>query len=187
MLVIGVAGSPRKGGNTEIVVKEALKVSQEEGLLTEFIHLADVRIHPCNECMVCKKKQICPIDDDFSSVYDTMLKADGIILGSPVFFSSATPEIKALIDRTGYLAIAQERPLERKVGGALVVGRRAGHNFVFAELLFFFLYHGMVVPGSSYWNVGFGKEPGEVLGDEEGMNTVRQFARNMSWVIKKIR
>jgi multimeric flavodoxin WrbA len=104
-----------------------------------------------------------------------------------VFFSSATPEIKALIARTGDLAIAQERPLERKVGGALVVGRRAGHNFVFAELLFFFLYHGMVVPGSSYWNVGFGKEPGEVLGDEEGMNTVRQFARNMSWVIKKIR
>jgi multimeric flavodoxin WrbA len=187
MLVIGVAGSPRKGANTEIVVKEALKVSQEEGLLTEFIHLADVRIRPCNECMVCKKKQICPIDDDFSSVYDAMLKADGIILGSPVFFSSTTPEIKALIDRTGYLAIAQERPLERKVGGALVVGRRAGHNFVFAELLFFFLYHGMVVPGSSYWNVGFGKEPGEVLADEEGMNTVRQFARNMSWLIKKIR
>jgi len=91
MLVVGVAGSPRKGGNTEIVVKEALKVSREEGLTTEFIHLADVRIHPCNECMVCKKKQICAIDDDFSAVYETMLKADGIILGSPVFFSSATP------------------------------------------------------------------------------------------------
>ena len=187
MLVVGVAGSPRKGGNTEIVVKEALKVSQEEGLLTEFIHLADVRIHPCNECMVCKKKQICPVDDDFSAVYEAMLKADGIILGSPVFFSSATPEIKALIDRAGYLAIAQDRPFERKVGGALVVGRRAGHNFVFAELLFFFLYHGMVVPGSTYWNVGFGKEAGEVLADEEGMSAIRQFAKNMSWLIKKTR
>jgi multimeric flavodoxin WrbA len=187
MLVVGVAGSPRKAGNTEIAVKEALKVCEEEGLLTEFFHLADVNICSCNECMVCKKERICPIDDDFLPLYERLLEADGIILGSPVFFSSATPEIKALIDRAGYLAIAQERPFERKVGGAVVVGRRAGHNFVFAELLFFFLYHGMVVPGSTYWNVGFGKEPGEVLRDEEGMNSIRQFARNLSWVIKKIR
>jgi len=187
MLVVGVAGSPRKGGNTEIAVREALKVAQEEGLVAEFIHLADFKIHPCTECIVCKQERTCPIDDDFLAVYETMLKADGIILGSPVFFSSATPEIKALIDRAGYLAIAQERPFERKVGGAVVVGRRAGHNFVFAELLFFFLYHGMVVPGSTYWNVGFGKEPGEVLRDEEGMSAIRQFARNLSWVITKIR
>jgi len=186
MLVLGVVGSPRKGGNTEILMREALKVCQEEGLETEVAHLADSRIEPCNECMVCKKEKICPIDDDFSPLYKKMLKAEGILLGSPVFFSSATPNIKALIDRAGYLGIAQGRPFERKVGGAIVAGRRAGHNFTFAELLFFFLYHGMIVPGSTYWNVGFGRDVGEVLNDEEGMRTIREFAKNVSWLIKKL-
>jgi multimeric flavodoxin WrbA len=123
MLVLGIVGSPRKGGNTEILMKEALKVCQEEGLKTEFLHLADLRIDPCNECMVCKKERTCPIEDDFSPVYEKMLKADGILLGSPVFFSSATPSIKALIDRAGYLGIAQGRPFEKKVGGARQKGR----------------------------------------------------------------
>lgn len=134
MLVLGIVGSPRKGGNTEILMKQALTVCQEEGLKTEFVHLADLEIDPCNECMVCKKEKTCPIEDDFSPLYEKMLKADGILLGSPVFFSSSTPEMKALIDRAGYLGIAQDRPFKRKVGGAIVAGRRAGHNFTFAEL-----------------------------------------------------
>ena len=186
MLVVGIVGSPRKGGNTEILMKEALKICQKEGLETEFSHLADLRIDPCNECMVCKKERICPIEDDFSPLYEKMLKADGILLGSPVFFSSATPAIKALIDRAGYLGIAQGRPFERKVGGAIVAGRRAGHNFTFAELLFFFLYHGMIVPGSTYWNVGFGRDVGEVLKDGEGIRTIHEFAKNVSWLVKKL-
>jgi len=122
----------------------------------------------------------------FPPIYEKMFKADGILLGSPVFFSSATPDIKALIDRAGYLGIAQDRPFERKVGGAIVVGRRAGHNFTFAELLFFFLYHGMIVPGSTYWNIAFGRDFGEVLNDEEGIKTIREFAKNLSWLIKKL-
>jgi multimeric flavodoxin WrbA len=187
MLVLGIVGSPRKGGNTEILMKEALEVCKKEGLQTKLIRLADLRIEPCNECMVCKKKKICPIEDDFPSLYKKMLKADGMILGSPVFFSSATPEIKALIDRAGYLGIAQDRPFERKVGGAIIVGRRAGHNFTFSELLFFFLYHGMIVPGSNYWNVCFGRDVGEVLHDEEGIRTIREFGKNLSWLIKKLK
>jgi multimeric flavodoxin WrbA len=186
MLVLGIVGSPRKGGNTEILMKQALNVCQEEGLKTEFIHLADLQIDPRNECMVCKKEKICPIKDDFSPLYEKMLKVDGILLGSPVFFSSSTPEMKALIDRAGSLGIAQDRPFKRKVGGAMVAGRRAGHNFTFAELLFFFLYHGMIVPGSTYWNVGFGRDVGEVLNDEEGIGTIREFAKNVSWLIKKL-
>jgi multimeric flavodoxin WrbA len=94
--------------------------------------------------------------------------------------------MKAFIDRSGYLGIAQGRPFERKVGGAMVVGRRAGHNFTLAELLFFFLYHGMIVPGSTYWNVAFGRDAGEVLSDEEGLRTVREFAKNVCWLIKKL-
>jgi multimeric flavodoxin WrbA len=186
MLVVGIVGSPRKGGNTEILMKEALKVCQEEGLRTESFLLADLRIGPCNECMVCKNERICPIEDDFLPLYEEMLKADGILFGSPVFFSSTTPGMKAFIDRSGYLGIAQGRPFERKVGGAIVVGRRAGHNFTFAELLFFFLYHGMIVPGSTYWNVAFGRDVGEVLNDEEGMRTIREFAKNVCWLIKKL-
>ncbi len=187
MLVLGIVGSPRRGGNSEILMKEALGVCQGGGLDTDFVHLADLRIDPCNECMVCKSERICPIEDDFLSLYEKMLGSDGILLGSPVFFSSATPEMKALIDRAGYLGIAQERPFERKVGGAIVVGRRAGHNFTFAQLLFFFLYHGMIVPGSTYWNVGFGRDVGEVLNDEEGIRAVREFAANVSWLIKKLK
>ena len=167
-------------------MNQALAESQEKGHKTEFVHLADLCIAPCNECMVCKKEKICPIEDDFSPLYQKMLKADGILLGSPVFFSSSTPEMKALIDRAGYLGIAQDRPFKRKVGGAIVAGRRAGHNFTFAELLFFFLYHGMIVPGSTYWNVGFGRDAGEVLKDEEGIRTIREFAKNVSWLIKKL-
>ena len=138
MLVLGIVGSPRKGGNTEILMKQALDVCQEEGLRTEFVHLADLQIDPCNECMVCNKERIYPTKDDLSPLYEKMLKADGILLGSPVFFSSSTPEMKALIDRAGYLGIAQDRPFKRKVGGAIVAGRRAGHNFTFFRTPFLF-------------------------------------------------
>ncbi len=186
MSVVGIVGSPRKGGNTELYMKIALGVCQTEGLATEMIHLADYRVQPCNECLVCKSTKDCPLQDDFPMIYEKMLKAHGIILSSPVFFSSATPEIKALIDRAGYLGIAQDRPFERKVGGAFVVGRRAGHNFVLMELLFFFLYHGMIIPGSTYWNVGLGRDVGEVLKDEEGIRTLKNFAKNLSWLIKKL-
>jgi multimeric flavodoxin WrbA len=164
----------------------ALETCQAEGMSTELVHLADFNIQPCNECLVCKTTQECPIADDLYTIYEKMRKAQGIIFSSPVFFSSATPEIKALIDRAGYLGIAQGRPFERKVGGALVVGRRAGHNFVFMELLFFFLYHGMIIPGSTYWNVGLGRDAGEAMKDEEGIRTIQNFARNLSWLIKKL-
>jgi multimeric flavodoxin WrbA len=186
MSVLGIVGSPRKGGNTELYMKLALETCAAEGLTTELIHLADYQVRPCNECMACKSTKNCPIQDDFPVIYAKMLQAQGIILSSPVFFSSATPEIKALIDRAGFLGIAQDRPFERKAGGAFVVGRRAGHNFVFMELLFFFLYHGMIIPGSTYWNVGLGKDVGEVMKDEEGIRTIRNFAKNLSWLIKKL-
>lgn len=188
MNIIGIAGSPRKGGNTEIVLAEALKICREEGFSTELITLAEKEIRPCKECLFCKKEKQCRYEneDDFSVIYSKMIAAQAIIIASPVFFGSATPQIKALIDRTGYLGIAQGRPFERKVGGALVVGRRAGHNFTFAELLFFFLYHGMIIPGSTYWNVSFGRDVGEVFNDPEGLATVKNFARNLSWLVKKL-
>lgn len=184
--ILGIVGSPRSGGNTEILVNEALKAAAEEGAAAELLRLCDKEIKPCDGCRSCRKTKECRINDDFKPIFDKMVEADGIIIASPVYFSSATPQVKALIDRAGYLSIARGRVFENKVGGALVVARRAGQNFTLAELLFFFLHQGMIVPGSSYWNVAFGREPGEVLKDEEGVETARNFGKKMVWVIKKL-
>jgi len=123
----------------------------------------------------------------FKKFSKKMIKADGIILASPVYFGSATPQMTALIDRAGFISGARGRVFENKVGGPLVVARRAGQNFTFAQLLFFFLHQGMIVPGSTYWNIAFEREKGEVLGDQEGLRTVRNFAKKIVWLIKKIK
>jgi len=185
--ILGVVGSPRVGGNTELLVSEALKAAEEEGAETELLRLADKEINPCDACLSCRKTKECRIEDDFQMVFQKMVEADGIILASPVYFSSATPKIKALIDRAGYVSIAKGRVFENKVGGAMAVARRAGQNFTFAELLFFFLHQGMIVPGSTYWNIAFGREKGEVSKDEEGMRTARNFGKKMVWLIRKIK
>ncbi|RJS90363.1 flavodoxin family protein [Candidatus Bathyarchaeota archaeon] len=185
--VLGIVGSPRVGGNTERLVAEALRAAEEEGAETKLLRLAGREIRPCDACLSCRRTGECRIEDDFGPVFDEMLRSDGIILATPVYFGSATPQIKALIDRAGFLSSARGRVFEDKVGGALVVARRAGQNFTFAQLLFFFLHQGMIVPGSTYWNIAFGREKGEVEGDEEGLRTVRNFGRKMVWLIRRIK
>jgi multimeric flavodoxin WrbA len=188
VMVIGIVGSPRKGGNTELMVKEALSAAQEEGAETELISLAGKTIKPCDGCRSCRETKRCHIqDDDLPPIFEKMLKADGIILATPVYFGSATPEIKALIDRAGYWGGSIGRVFENKVGGPMVVARRAGKNFTFAQLLFFFMISGMIVPGSTYWNVAFGREKGDVLKDNEGMMTARNFGKKVAWLAKKLR
>jgi len=185
--VLGIVGSPRVGGNTERLVAEALKATAEDGAETELVRLSGKEIKPCDACLSCRKTGECHVKDDFKPIFDNMVEADGIILASPVYFGSATPQIKALIDRAGYLSIARNRVFENKVGAPMVVARRAGHNFTFAQLLFFFLHQGMIVPGSTYWNIAFGRDKDEVSKDEEGMLTARNFGKKMIWVIKKIK
>lgn len=175
------------GGNTKTLIKEALKAAEENGAETEIITLRDKEIKPCDACLSCRKTKECRIKDDFQQIFQKMVEADGIIIGSPVYFGSATSQVKALIDRAGYLSIAKKRIFERKVGGPVVVARRAGQNFTFAELLFFFLHQGMIVPGSTYWNIAFGWKRGEVTEDEEGIKTVRNFGERVVWLIKKIK
>ena len=133
---IGIVGSPRKNGNTEILTRHTLKAIEEEGLDTELIRLAGLDIRPCNACMVCKKEESCPIDDDLFPIYTRMKEADAIILASPVYFGSATALIKALMERTGYIAGGSGRVFEGKVGGPLVVARRAGKNFTLTQLAY---------------------------------------------------
>jgi multimeric flavodoxin WrbA len=184
MKVVGVVGSPREGGNTEAITRIALEEIQKEGITTELISLAGKRIEPCDGCRACQAEGKCHFKDDFELVFRKMVKADGIILASPVYFGAATPQMTSLISRFYH---ARKKPLENKVGGPIVVGRRAGHNFTFAQLMFFFMIQGMIVPGSTYWNVAFGRSKGEVTKDEEGVNTVKNFAHKLAWVLKKIK
>jgi len=187
MKVIGIVGSPRKNGNTEILTKHTLKAVSEEGLDTDLIRLAGLEIKPCSACMACKEQEICSIKDDLFPIYVKMKEADGIILASPVYYGSATSLIKALMERVGYIARWNSEPFQRKVGGPLVVARRSGKNFTIAQLTFWFQILGFFVPGSTYWNVAIGREKGEVEKDEEGLETAWNFGKNMALLIKKLR
>jgi multimeric flavodoxin WrbA len=183
MKVVGIVGSPRQGGNTETLTRIALEEIQKEGLETELISLAGKKIEPCDGCRSCSKTGKCHIKDDFDSIFLKMKEADGIILATPVYYGAATPQITSLISR---FYSTRGKPLKNKVGGPIVVARRAGHNFTFAQLMFFFMISEMIVPGSSYWNVAFGRSKGDVLKDEEGINTIKNFGHNLAWLLKKI-
>jgi multimeric flavodoxin WrbA len=189
MKVLGVSGSPRPGGNTDILVKQALEVVAAEGIETDFLSLADRPVKPCMACAGCLKSDTvrCVQEDPaFEGILDRFAAADGVLIGSPVYFGSATPQTMALLDRVGYVARRHRHLLRRKVGAAIVVARRAGQNFTFAQLNYFFLISEMIVPGSTYWNVAFGREKGEVSSDTEGMETVRNLASNMAWLMKRL-
>ena len=186
MKVIGIVGSPRKNGNTELLTTHALKAIAEEGLDTELITLAGLTINPCNACMICQKEERCSIEDDLFPIYLKMKEAQGIILSSPVYYGSATALIKGLMERAGFISRWNGEPFHGKVGGPLVVARRAGKNFTFAQLTLWFQILGFFIPGSSYWNVAIGREIGEVMNDEEGLNTAWNFGKNMAFIAKKL-
>ena len=187
MKAIGIVGSPRKNGNTEAITRHALMAIGEEGIETELIKLAGLDIRPCNACLKCKNEEKCPIDDDLFPIYTKMKEADAIILASPVYFSSATSLLKALMERAGYLAYNNGRPFEGKVGGPLVVARRAGQNFTLAQITYWFHVLGFYVPGSTYWNITFGRDKGDVGKDQEGLTTVWNFGKNIAFLVKKLR
>ena len=187
MKVIGIVGSPRINGNTEIFTAHTLKAIAEEGIGTELIRLAGLDIKTCTACGVCLKEERCSIVDDMFPIYLKMKEADGIILASPVYYGSATALIKAFIERAGYVSRHNGEPFTGKVGGPLVIARRAGHNFTMAQLTMWFQILGLVVPGSTYWNVAFGREKGEVINDEEGMRTAWNFGKNVAHVVKKLK
>jgi multimeric flavodoxin WrbA len=186
--VVAFNGSPRKDGNTAILIRRVLQVLKEEGIKTELIQLAGQQIRGCNACRTCysTKNKRCVIEDDNVNVYiQKMIKADGIILGSPVYFSMMTSELKALMDRAFYVARANKDMFKRKVGAAVVAVRRAGGIPTFDAINHFFLISQMIVPGSSYWNVGVGSKKDDVESDEEGMETMADLGKNMAWLLKK--
>ncbi len=190
MKVVAFNGSPRLEGNTSILIKHVLKALEEEGIETEFIQLGGQLIHGCMACGTCAKlrNQECKIVNDNVNLYiKKMVEADGIILGSPTYFSMMTSELKALIDRAGYVGMFNDHLFKRKVGAAVVAVRRTGAMPTFDAINHFFLISEMIVPGSIYWNVGIGRKAGEVEQDEEGLKTMDALGRNMAWLIKKIK
>jgi multimeric flavodoxin WrbA len=189
MKVIAFNGSARKDGNTAILIGHIFRQLEKEGIETELVQLAGSRIHGCIACMKCfeNKDQRCSVrDDNANDCIEKMLSADGIILGSPTYFANVSTETKALIDRAGMVSRANGDMLARKVGAAVVAVRRAGAIHVFNSINHFFFIGQMIVPGSSYWNLGMGRQKGEVEEDAEGIQTMKDLGRNMAWLLKKL-
>jgi len=189
MKVVAINGSARKDGNTAILINQALRALEAEGIETEMIQLSGQSIRGCTACGKCfeNKDKKCVVDNDSLNEYlAKMLEADGIILGSPTYFADLTTELKAIIDRAGFVARANGNLFKHKVGAAIVAVRRAGAIHVFDSINHFFLISEMIIPGSSYWNIGFGLKKGDAENDEEGLETMHQLGKNMAWLIKKI-
>ena len=189
MHAIAISGSPRKNGNTDTLLARCMEGLARKGATTEFITLRDKTIKGCRACGICAKtkdRSCHQKNDDFHPVFDAMVKADMIVVGSPVYFGSATPEMMALLDRAGYVSRANGHLFSRKLGGPFAVARRAGHNFTYAQLLMWFMINDFVVPGSTYWNVGLAREPGKILEDEEALGTADRFAENLAWLGERL-
>ena len=189
MKVVAINGSARKDGNTAILIRQVFSVLESEGIETELIQLAGEQIHGCMACGTCRKiqnKQCKIVNDNVNLYIEKMAAADGIILGSPTYFSMVTSEMKALIDRSGFVSRANGDLFKRKVGAAIVAVRRAGGIPTFDAINHFFLISQMIVPGSSYWNIGIGLAKGDVEKDEEGLKTMDDLGKNIAWLLKKI-
>ena len=189
MKVVAFNGSARKDGNTAILVETLFGELKKEKIQTELVQLAGKKIHGCIACGKCfeKKDGLCAFKGDIANeCIEKMVEADGIILASPTYFADVSTEMKALIDRSGYVAKANDDMFRRKVGAAVVAVRRGGAIHAFDTMNHFFFISQMVVPGSSYWNVGIGLESGDVNEDEEGLATMKTLGANMAWVMKKL-
>ncbi|MGO9019861.1 MAG: flavodoxin family protein [Syntrophobacteraceae bacterium] len=190
MKVVGFNGSARKDGNTAILINYVFGELENAGIHTEMVQLCGKDIHGCMACFKCfnNKDGHCAVDNDYlNQCIDSMTQTDGIILGSPTYFTDVSAEMKALIDRAGLVAKANGDMFKRKVGAAVVAVRRAGSVHVFDSMNHFFLISQMIVPGSNYWNMGFGLEKGDVEKDAEGIDTMKTLGRNMAWLIEKIK
>jgi multimeric flavodoxin WrbA len=189
MKVIAFNGSPRKKGNTDRLVDMVLAELSENGINTEKYHLGGKKVRGCRACYKCveNRDRHCVMDDDcVNECIDLMFDADGIIIASPTYFSNVTAEVKALIDRAGLVVKVNGDMLRRKAGAAVVAVRRAGSIHVFNSINHFFLINQMIVPGSIYWNMAIGRDPGEVESDEEGVRTMKVLGENMAYLLERL-
>jgi len=186
MKVVAFNGSPRKDGNTTILINHVFRELEKEGVETELVQLSGKKIHGCIACYKCfeNKDQRCAVKDDIANeCIEKMIKAQGVILGSPVYFTDVTAEMKALIDRAGFVSRANGGMYKNKVGAAVVAVRRAGAMHTLDTLSHFFLAGEMIIIGRG---IGVGKDKGEVEKDEEGMQSVKVLGQRMAWLLKKL-
>jgi len=189
MKVVAFNGSPRREGNTALLLNTVLEVLAGHGIKTKLVQVGGQHVWGCQACMTCRKlkNRRCANDrDPLNGWLEKLFSADGVLLGSPTYFSDLTPELKALIDRAGFVSRANGDVLRRKVGAAVVAVRRAGAVHAFDSINHFFTISQMIIPGSSYWNIGIGREAGEVQTDAEGMDTMRTLGENMAWLLAKL-
>ena len=189
MNVVAFNGSARRDGNTAILLRQVLAELEREGISTELVQLAGTRLSGCTACLKCyeAKDMTCAVKNDvLNACVQKMAAADGILIGSPVYFADATATTKALIERAGMVTRVNDRALRRKVGAAVVAVRRGGAVHSFDSINHFFQISEMVIVGSSYWNLGVGEPIGAVLQDEEGLQTMRVLGQNMAWALQKL-
>ncbi|MGO9136170.1 MAG: flavodoxin family protein [Syntrophales bacterium] len=190
MKVVALNGSARKDGNTAILINLVFDELKKEGIETELIQLAGKPIAGCIACYKCfkNKNRRCSVDKDMlNDIIEKMLQADGIIIGSPTYFSDVSSGTRAFIERCGFVARANDYMFKHKVGTGVVAVRRAGAIPAFNSIMLFLHYMQMMIPGSSYWNIAIGRDPGEVLKDDEGVQTMKTLGQNMAWLLKKVR
>lgn len=189
MKVVAFNGSPRKEGNTSILLGIVCEELQKEGIETEIIQIGGKKVHGCTACMKCFENQDnrCTIDNDFvNECIQKMIEADGIIIGTPTYFADVSTEVKALIDRAGFVAMANGGKFSRKAGAAVVAVRRSGAIHAYDTINHLFGISGMFTVGSNYWNIGMGLHPGDVKNDADGLETMKNLGHNMAWLLKKI-
>lgn len=186
MKVVLISGSPKPNGNTAQLMQECSKVIEEQGVQTEIVSFAGRKIESCIACGKCSRTGRCGLDDGLNEIIDKIRSAKGLIVGTPVYFGTARGDVMCALQRIGYVSRNSDNFLSGKVGGPIAVARRGGQTLTLQEMLMFYLINDMIVPGSTYWNMVFGRVPGEALNDEEGMQTIRHFAANVANLVKKL-
>ncbi len=187
--VILLNGSPRVNGNTNYLLTECKKAIEENGVDAEIIQLAGKNVHSCIECKKCAELKRCVFNDDgINEIIEKLKTADGLIVGAPVYYGTARGDIMSAIQRIGYVSARSGlNYLQYKVGGPIAVGRRGGHTATIQEMLMFYFINEMIVPGSNYWNIAFGREIGAVEEDKEGIETIKRFGKNVAVLINKLK
>lgn len=187
MKVVAVNGSSRSAGNTTLILNLVMNELSLEGIETELIELANKNISPCRGCFACKDRENCVFhDDDFGEVFEKIVHADGILLGSPVYSADVSSKMKAFLDRGGVIAATNPGILKHKVAAAVAAVRRAGGMTAVDTMNHFFLNKEMIIAGSTYWNMVYGKNIGDVMSDDEGVRNMKNLGQNMAWLLKKI-
>lgn len=189
MRAVAINGSPRQGGNTEVMLKKVLEPLEAAGWSTEYLKVGGRPVRGCMACFKCweKKDLRCVIEQDTMNEFlEKIYEADAVILGSPTYFADVSAEMKALLDRAGMVSLANGGALRGKIGAAVVAVRRGGGTHVFDSINHMFLMSSMIVPGSIYWNLGMGLDKEDVLKDEEAMRNMTHLGQTIAWLGKAI-